>query len=102
MKPGTVTIGKLRDGLSAHLRRVKRGEALVVLDRDVPVARIVPFEPEAEGDADAEYRDLVARGVLRPPVEPIDWKKFERTPKVRLRGNALLDALLRNREEERY
>jgi antitoxin (DNA-binding transcriptional repressor) of toxin-antitoxin stability system len=100
MKPATVTIGKLRDGLSAHLQRVRRGQALVVLDRSVPVARIIPFEPEL--DADEELRDLIARGVVRPPIGPMDWAAFEAMPTVKVRGNAALEALLKNREEERY
>ena len=37
-----VRIADLKARLSEHLRYVKRGESLTVLDRDTPVARIVP------------------------------------------------------------
>jgi prevent-host-death family protein len=39
-----VKISDLKAHLSAHLRRVRRGGEIIVLDRDTPVAKIVPFE----------------------------------------------------------
>jgi len=48
----SVKIGELRDNLSSYVRLVRRGEEVVVLDRDRPVARIVPFEaPASDSDA---------------------------------------------------
>lgn len=40
----TVRIADLKARLSEHLRVVRRGRTLTVLDRDRPVARIVPYE----------------------------------------------------------
>jgi antitoxin (DNA-binding transcriptional repressor) of toxin-antitoxin stability system len=37
-----VRIGDLKARLSEHLRFVRRGHSLTVLDRDTPVAQIVP------------------------------------------------------------
>ncbi len=37
-----VRIAELKAKLSEYLRAVKRGETIAVLDRDTPVARIVP------------------------------------------------------------
>jgi antitoxin (DNA-binding transcriptional repressor) of toxin-antitoxin stability system len=34
----------LKSRLSEHLRRVRRGSSITVLDRDTPVARLVPYE----------------------------------------------------------
>ncbi|MGE0441945.1 MAG: type II toxin-antitoxin system Phd/YefM family antitoxin [Gemmatimonadales bacterium] len=39
-----VRIAELKARLSEHLRYVRRGHVLTVLDRDTPVARLVPFE----------------------------------------------------------
>jgi prevent-host-death family protein len=47
MKP--VRIADLKSRLSEYLRAVRRGVAITVLDRDTPIARIVPYEPEANG-----------------------------------------------------
>lgn len=49
----TVRIADLKARLSEHLRAVRRGRTLTVLDRDRPVARIVPY--------DAERRPLTVR-----------------------------------------
>lgn len=39
-----VGIAELKARLSAHLRRVRAGESLTILDRATPVARLVPYE----------------------------------------------------------
>ncbi len=39
-----VRIADLKDHLSAHLRAVEAGETVEVLDRDRPIARIVPID----------------------------------------------------------
>ncbi len=41
----SVRIAALKDHLSRHLRSVQRGKSLTVLDRDTPIARIVPYAP---------------------------------------------------------
>jgi antitoxin (DNA-binding transcriptional repressor) of toxin-antitoxin stability system len=41
----TVKIADLKNNLSRHLAHVRQGGELTVLDRDTPVARIVPFAP---------------------------------------------------------
>lgn len=38
-----VGIAHLKARLSEHLRRVRRGESVTVMDRNTPVARLVPF-----------------------------------------------------------
>ncbi len=43
----TVKIAELKARLSEHLRQVRRGRTLVVLDRDTPIARLVPYEEES-------------------------------------------------------
>jgi prevent-host-death family protein len=42
----TVRIAELKARLSEHLRAVRKGHTLTVLDRDTPVARIVPYAAE--------------------------------------------------------
>jgi prevent-host-death family protein len=42
-----VRIADLKARLSEHLRRVRSGRTLTVLDRDTPVARIVPYDAES-------------------------------------------------------
>jgi prevent-host-death family protein len=40
----TVGIADLKAHLSEHLRAVRKGRTLTVLDRDAPIARLVPVE----------------------------------------------------------
>jgi prevent-host-death family protein len=67
-----IGIAELKARLSEHLRAVRRGHSLTVLDRDTPVARIVPYEtvePLRVRAATRRPRDLV----LPPrPSRPTD------------------------------
>lgn len=76
----TVKIGELRNQLSSYLQDVRKGEEIIVCDRDKPVAQIVPIR-ELD-DFDSEQAELIARGILRPPKnpEPIDWTAFDALP----------------------
>jgi len=42
----TVRIAELKARLSEHLRSVRKGRTLTVLDRDTPIARIIPYAAE--------------------------------------------------------
>lgn len=42
-----VGIAELKARLSEHLRTVRNGGTLTVLDRDTPIARIVPYAAQA-------------------------------------------------------
>jgi len=70
----SVKISALKAHLSAHIRFVRSGEQVLVCERNLPVARIVPVPLQRY--ADHEKR-LVSRGVLLPPLkkrsEPVKW-----------------------------
>ncbi len=55
-----VRIAELKARLSEHLRSVRNGTTLTVLDRDTPVARIVPYaaQPLEIRKAKRSLRDL--------------------------------------------
>jgi prevent-host-death family protein len=55
-----VRIADLKAHLSEHLRAVRRGRSLTVLDRDTPIARIVPYD---------ESEPLRVRRATRKPRE---------------------------------
>ncbi len=70
----TVNIGDLKAQLSAHIQRVREGEEVLVCDRNQPVARIIPCRLD---DQPERERQLIARGVLNPPLHrrtsPVLW-----------------------------
>lgn len=43
-----VKIAYLKAHLSEHLRQVRRGETYTVMDRETPIARLLPYAAEAE------------------------------------------------------
>jgi prevent-host-death family protein len=55
-----VGIAELKARLSEHLRSVRNGGTLTVLDRDTPIARIVPYaaQPLEIRKAKRRLRDL--------------------------------------------
>lgn len=59
-------ISELRDGLSEYLARVRKGETVIVYDRDTPIARIEPIPPAEESEP-AWLRERYRLGILRPP-----------------------------------
>lgn len=104
----TVKIADLKNNLSRHLWHVREGGEVVVLDRDTPVARIVPFGPPgtrtaAARDAfaaghltDLERQGLVVRG---NPRAVADWLRA-RTPAARPAGApSAVDLLIGARRE---
>ena len=59
----TAAVAELKAHLSRYLSRVKAGEEILVTERRVPVARLVPVAPGAEGLQ--ELRDLERQGLIR-------------------------------------
>ncbi len=92
----SVNIARLKDRLSEYLRLAKDGEEVVIRDRNLPVAKLVPFQ--TEGTSEEELR-LVAAGKMRLPKKKFDAEKFERMPAGRVKGNKAVEALLADREE---
>ena len=43
-----VRIAELKARLSEHLREVRRGRSVTVVDRDTPIARLIPYSADAE------------------------------------------------------
>jgi prevent-host-death family protein len=95
----SVNIAELRRGLAGYLKRVRRGEEVVVRDRNVPIARIVPLGA-AEEDFAAELRQLAAQGLVRLPRKKLDIEKILEMPSAELPASALLTALKAEREED--
>lgn len=83
-----VRIADLKARLSEHLRAVRRGETIAVLDRDTPVAQIVPI------------RDRQALRIRRPaPGTPPP--KDVRLPKPAKLNLDIVELLLEERQGHR-
>ncbi|MGD0098264.1 MAG: type II toxin-antitoxin system prevent-host-death family antitoxin [Terracidiphilus sp.] len=91
----SVKIGTLKNQLSAYLHLVRNGEEIVVQDRNVPIARIVPLPVAlpAEGDHEAEIAHLISTGQARPPKQKMDWKAFWALPHPTVSDEAVKEAI---------
>ena len=97
----TVKISQAKDQLSRHIAYVRQGGRVRIMDRDVPVADLVPVETALDGGADeALLADLERRGVVRrgsPKRLPADLLR----PGPCAREGSVVDALLRERKSGR-
>jgi antitoxin (DNA-binding transcriptional repressor) of toxin-antitoxin stability system len=94
----TAKISEIRDGLSRYLALVRKGEVVRILDRDVPIAQIVPIQaPSGEGPVgDEALADLERKGLIRRGNGKIPREILEKDPPGRpLRA---LEALLEERQ----
>ncbi len=66
MKTASVTESK--NGLSNLLRRVRAGKSVLILDRNVPVARLEPVTPDSL-PPDQRLLGLERQGLLRRPLK---------------------------------
>ena len=83
----TAKVSELKAKLSAYLAEARNGGTVVVYDRNTPIARIVPFDEEAD--------DLVITDASRPPAE------LKKLKGVRPKKPVDIDKLLRNLRRDR-
>ncbi len=93
----SVNVAELKDQLSKYLTFAKGGEEIVIRDRNLPVAKLVPFS--AEG-ADEQELKLVAAGKLRLPKVRLDVKQLLKISTGRVAGNKAIQAIAADREEK--
>lgn len=92
----TANIAELKNGLSKYLAEVKRGGQVLVSERNVPFAKIVPLN--YTDDYEAEEMELVAKGIIELPEidEPLPDSFWEED-----RPNIPLKRVLEIMREER-
>ena len=94
----SVNVAELKNQLSKYLVFARNGEEIVIRDRNLPVAKLIPFSAE---DASEEELLLVAAGKMRLPKELVDLNKLLRIPSGRTMDREVTRALLDEREQSR-
>jgi antitoxin (DNA-binding transcriptional repressor) of toxin-antitoxin stability system len=94
----SVNVARLKDQLSKYLTFAKSGEEVLIRDRNLPVAKLVPFSAES---ADEQELALVAAGKLRLPTVRLDVKALLKIPTGRVAGNKAIQAVASDRDEQR-
>ena len=86
LPPTEVRLADFKARLSAYLRRVRRGQVLTLMNRDTPVARVLPWETNSTALP------------VRLPIRRLQEVAFPRPPTG---GTDSLAALLEERESGR-
>jgi len=92
----SVNVAELKNQLSKYLRFARGGEEIVIRDRSLPIAKLVPFTAE---DASDEELELVAAGKMRLPKAKVSLSQLLRIPTGTVSGNKAVEALLADRDE---
>ena len=93
----SVDIADLKNHLSSYLNQVRRGDEILIRDRNVPVAKIVPLH--LANEFGEELLALAAAGVVRLPEETLDLDAFWALPRPRISAKRAVKALIDDREE---
>jgi prevent-host-death family protein len=94
----SVNVAELKNSLSRYLTYAKQGEEIVVRDRNLPVAKLVPL---SVAETSKEELILVAAGKLRLPQAPLDIHKLLKIRTGRVSNSQAIQALLDERGEGR-
>ncbi len=89
-------IHELKDNLRGYIRRVEGGERVAITAHGRVVAELVP--PGAKTtESPTQFDELVASGVIRPPLEAGD--PTERWPNIRLPSGTAAELIEADRGE---
>ncbi len=91
----SVNVAELKNRLSKYLTFVKAGQEVVIRERNLPVAKLIPFSAD---DADDQELLLVAAGKLRLPAVQLDIKELLKIRTGRVSGNKAIRAVQTDRE----
>jgi len=92
----SVNVAELKNRLSKYLTFVKAGEEVLIRDRNLPVAKLVPFS--SDGGSEEELL-LVAAGKMRLPKASLKVSNLLKIPTGKVRGSAAVQALLDERDQ---
>src|SRR5438046_5968543 len=96
----TASITEAKNNLSKLIKRVRQGESILILDRNVPVARLEPLPPGSREADEARLFELERQGVIKRGKGKLPKDFWTRPlPKFKKR---LVEAVLEERREARW
>jgi prevent-host-death family protein len=96
-KMRSVNVATLKNQLSKYLTYAKAGEEVMIRDRNLPVAKLVPLSAEEANEQDLR---LAAEGKLKLPSARLNLREFLKIRGGKVTGHKAIEALLADREEE--
>lgn len=90
-----VGIRELKNSLTRHIALAKRGETIIVTDRNEPVAVLHGLgQVEADAGPEEVLASLARRGLVRFPVKRVPLAPIERAP---LKGKKASEIIIEER-----
>ena len=94
----TASITQAKNNLSKLIKKVRHGESVLILDRNVPVARLEPLPSGSKEADEAHFADLERQGLLKRGKGKLP-KDFWTRPLPKFKGS-VVKTLLEMREED--
>jgi antitoxin (DNA-binding transcriptional repressor) of toxin-antitoxin stability system len=91
------SVSKLKNNLSAYLRKVRAGHPVVIYDRDIPIARIERIEDA--GTAADRFTLLRSKGIITTPQRSLKGRQW-RSQIQPVKAMASLSAALRMQRDD--
>jgi prevent-host-death family protein len=92
----SVNIAELKNRLSTYVTFARGGEEIIIWDRNLPVAKLIPF---ASGSASEDELLLVAAGKMRLPEVHLDVDELWKIKTGSVGRSNAIAALLEDRNE---
>ncbi len=94
------SISSAKNGLSALIDRVRRGETIIITDRNRPVAQLSPLAPDLSTDS-ARITEMERSGLIKRGRPGPSKGLLQRLPPMPTTTANVLRALLLDRDEGR-
>jgi prevent-host-death family protein len=95
----TVSVTEAKNNLSKLLKKVRHGQSVLILDRNVPVARLEPLPPGSRESDQAKIADLVRMGLAKMGTGKLPKDIWTR-PRPKFHAS-VVEAILEERREGR-
>jgi prevent-host-death family protein len=93
----TASVTQAKNNLSKLLKKVRHGESVLILDRNVPVARLEPLPRGSKEANEAHWAELERQGLVKRGKGKLP-KDFWTRPRPKMKGS-VVETLLKMREE---
>jgi len=96
----TASITQAKTNLSKLIKKVRHGESVLILDRNIPVARLEPLPASSREGGEAKLAELERRGLVKRGTGKLP-RDFFRLPRLKFK-KSLVEAVLEERREARW
>lgn len=94
-----VSVTEAKNNLSKLLKKVRHGQSILILDRNVPVARLEPLAAGSQASDEANLMKLERRGLVKRGTGKLPKDFWSRPRPKTTDGSSVVQALLEEREE---